>query len=108
MGATLKPYRNPLRDVTRLQAERIDAGVDYAGWGPVFALGPGRITSTRDAGWPGGSFIGERLSEAPLKGRYGYAAESISPYVRVGQKVEASTGIGERSAGGLGTGVGGL
>lgn len=99
-GATAgSPYRNPLRGITGLQAERVDMGVDYSGTGPIYALGPGVITQTRNAGWPGGAFIGERLTAGPLAGRYVYAAENIEPQVRVGQKVDSGTRIGTVTGG---------
>ena len=102
------PYRNPLRAVRGLVAERVDMGVDYAGTGPVFAPGPGVITEA-DQAWAGGQgtgpgwFISERLSSGPLKGRSVYFAEHITPSVRPGQRVTTATQIGTM-AGGIETG----
>lgn len=93
------PYKNPLRDVGNLTPERIDMGVDYGGSGPVYALGPGVITSTTNAGWPGGGFIAEKLSKGPLAGRYVYVAENVSPTVQVGDQVTADTQIGQMTGG---------
>lgn len=96
------PYRNPLRGLRNLQASRVDMGVDYSGSGPVYALGPGRITyaGTGNTGWgppagaaPGG-FIGERLTAGPLKGKTIYVAEGVTPTVKVGQRVTDATQIG--------------
>jgi hypothetical protein len=89
------PYRNPLRGVSGLVPERVDMGVDYSGSGPVYALGPGVITSTQNAGWPGGGFIAERLTAGPLAGHYVYMAENVSPAVRIGDHVTADTEIGQ-------------
>lgn len=95
------PYRNPLRDVRGLSASRVDMGVDYGGTGPVYALGPGVITGVNQS-WAGGvgdvgpgTYIAERLTGGPLAGRQIYVAENITPTVRPGQKVTASTQIGQ-------------
>ena len=37
-------YRNPLRGVSGLVPQRIDDGVDFAGLGPVYALGDAVVT----------------------------------------------------------------
>lgn len=95
-------YRNPLRNVSNLVAERIDMGVDYSGTGPVYALGTGVIVNTHNAGWPAGNFIAEHLTAGPDKGKYVYVAEDINPAVRVGQKVHSYTKIGDMFAGGSG------
>jgi hypothetical protein len=105
------PYRNPLRGLRGLQAERVDMGVDYSATsGPIYALGPGVITES-DTSWAGGygtgpgTFIEERLTAGPLKGHYVYASEHIIPRVRVGQRVTAATQIGDVT-GGIETGFG--
>lgn len=96
---------NPLRRVRRLQAGRIDMGVDYAGAGPVLALGRGRVTmaSDHDSGppscygrtcWPGGGVVVYRLLAGPFVGKYVYVAENITVRVRRGEIVKA----GERIA----------
>jgi hypothetical protein len=87
-------YRDPLRSVSNLVPERVDMGVDYSGIGPLYAIGPGVITNVYNSGWPGGTFIGERLTAGPYAGKYVYAAEDIAPSVSVGQKVTANTVIG--------------
>lgn len=103
-GVESVPYKNPLRNVQGLTAGRIDMGVDYGGTGPIYALGPGTITNLYNSGWPGGAFIGERLSSGPLAGHYVYAAEDITPTARIGQHVTADTQIGLLTGGGIETG----
>lgn len=66
-------------------------GVDYSGSGPLYALGSGVITSTRNSGWPGGTFIGLKLDGSS---QYVYYAENIIPHVTVGQRVAAGQLIG--------------
>lgn len=102
------PYANPFRSVHGLTPERIDMGVDYAGQGPVYALGPGRITAVNRA-WAGGvgavgpgTWITERLTAGPLRGRQVYVAENITPSVRVGQQVSSQTVIGRLTGQGAG------
>jgi murein DD-endopeptidase MepM/ murein hydrolase activator NlpD len=87
-------YANPLRAINALNPERVDQGVDYSGYGPIFAIGDGTILSTVNAGWPGGTFIAYRLSNGPAGGLTVYAAEDIDPLVSVGQTVTAATVIG--------------
>jgi hypothetical protein len=92
--ALASPYTNPLRGLGALTALRIDQGVDYAGSGPVYALGPGTILDTASAGWPDGTYIAERLSTGPAAGQVVYVSENITPTVQVGQQVNANTVIG--------------
>src|SRR5215831_10994669 len=70
-------------------------GVDYGGSGPLYALGSGVITSTRNSGWPGGAFIGLHLDS----GQYVYYAEDITPHVHVGQRVSAGQLVGTATGG---------
>src|SRR5262249_48456778 len=44
-------YDNPLRSVMGLTPERVDEGVDYAGSGPIYALGDAVVMSTAGS-WP--------------------------------------------------------
>src|SRR5690349_5519274 len=90
-------YKNPIGP--GLTPGRVDMGVDYGGAGPVYALGNGKITSVYNSGWPGGGFIGLRLSDG--SGRYVYYAEDISPAVQVGQTVTAGQLIGHATGGGI-------
>jgi hypothetical protein len=68
---TVLGYTNPLRAVRRLHRRRIDQGVDYAGSGPILALGSGRVTKAtdRDPGWLDGGVVVYRLSRGPLAGK---------------------------------------
>jgi hypothetical protein len=97
-------YVNPLQDVSGLTPRRIDLGVDYAGSGPLLALGKGRVTtaSNTDSGppscwaiscWPGGGIVVYRLLEGPFAGKYVYVAEHITVVVKVGQLVRAGQRI---------------
>lgn len=88
-------YANPLRAVAGLSPSRIDQGVDYRGFGPLYALGDGIVLSTVNGGWPGGTFITYRLSNGPAAGLVAYAAEDIVPRVVPGEVVSASTVIGD-------------
>ncbi|MDE3085318.1 MAG: hypothetical protein KGJ77_01015 [Acidobacteriota bacterium] len=87
-------YANPLRSVNGLNPERIDQGVDYSGYGPVYAVGDGTVISTTNGGWPGGTFIAYKLTDGPAAGLVAYAAEDLEPTVSVGQTVTAATVIG--------------
>ena len=109
-GEAISSYRNPFRSVKGLTAERIDMGVDYSGQGPLYALAPGVITQA-DHSWAGGygavgpgTFITERITQGPLKGRYWYYAENIAGEVRPGQKVTTGTVLGQMT-GGIETGL---
>ena len=87
-------YADPLRGISGLTPERVDQGVDYSGYGPIFAIGDGVVLSTVNSGWPGGTFITYRLSDGPASGLVVYAAEDIDPLVAVGQSVSAGTALG--------------
>ena len=41
-------YVNPVREVSGLTPRRIDLGVDYAGAGPLLAIGRARVTTASD------------------------------------------------------------
>jgi hypothetical protein len=102
--AVVPGYRNPLRDVSGLNPERIDMGVDFGGSGPVYALGNAVITnaSGNAAGWPGGGWITYKLTDGPDAGLMVYLAEDVTPTVQVGQHVSSATVIGTMFAGGDG------
>jgi murein DD-endopeptidase MepM/ murein hydrolase activator NlpD len=87
-------YADPLRGINGLTSERIDQGVDYSGYGPIYAIGDGVVLSTVNSGWPGGTFITYRLSDGPASGLVVYAGEDIDPMVTVGQTVSADTVLG--------------
>jgi hypothetical protein len=97
-------YRNPLRGVTGMVRERIDEGVDFAGTGPVYALGDAIVTNATGTnyGWPGGGWITYRLTDGPGMGLMVYVAEDIVPSVVTGQRVSSSTVIGTMYNGGDG------
>lgn len=85
-----------------LRSERVDMGVDYGGHGSLYAMGSGVITSIRNSGWPGNTFIGLHLDS----GQYMYYAEDIMPHVSVGQRVQAGQLVGTATGGGSGIEVG--
>lgn len=87
-------YANPVRAVADLSPERIDQGVDYSGYGPIYAIGDGVVVNTVNSGWPGGTFIGYRLTNGPAAGLEVYVAEDIQPAVSVGQRVTTATVLG--------------
>jgi murein DD-endopeptidase MepM/ murein hydrolase activator NlpD len=87
-------YADPLRSISGLAPERIDQGVDYQGYGPLYAIGTGVVLNTVNGGWPGGTFITYRLTSGPGAGLVVYAAEDIQPAVQVGQHVTPTTVIG--------------
>jgi murein DD-endopeptidase MepM/ murein hydrolase activator NlpD len=97
-------YRNPLRAVKGLVRERIDEGVDFAGAGPVYALGDAVVTSAAadNFGWPGGGWITYQLTDGPDAGLTVYLAEDVTPTVQVGQHVSAGTVIANMWNGGDG------
>ena len=73
-------YCDPIRAVKSLVPERIDQGVDYAGAGPIYAIGPGIVDVYRnrdDSGWPGGTFFSYKLSAGPASGKVVYFAENV-------------------------------
>ncbi len=92
-------YADPLRDVRGLAPDRIDQGVDFTGYGPIYALGDGVVLSTYNGGWPGGTFLAYRLTDGPAAGLVVYAAEDINPDVQLGQRVTANTVLGQVYAG---------
>lgn len=88
-------YANPLQDISDLVPERIDQGVDYSGFGPIYAIGDGVVLSTVSSGWPGGTFIAYQLTDGPADGLTVYAAEDIEPTVQVGEQVTPNTVLGQ-------------
>jgi murein DD-endopeptidase MepM/ murein hydrolase activator NlpD len=86
-------YVNPFSQIGNLKPLRIDMGVDYAGSGPVLALGSGTVFSTSGPGWPGGGFVGVTLDSGRYAGLSYFVAESVRATVRVGQHVQAGQQI---------------
>ena len=97
-------YENPFRDISGLIPQRADMGVDFAGSGPVYAIGDGVVTAATGAsgGWPGGGWITYQLTDGPAAGEVVYLAEDVRPAVTAGEKVTPSTVIGNMLAGGPG------
>jgi murein DD-endopeptidase MepM/ murein hydrolase activator NlpD len=97
-------YQDPFRGVSGLLAERVDMGADFAGTGPVYAIGAAVITNATasNGGWPGGGWITYRLTDGPDAGLLVYVAEDVTPAVQVGQQVSASTVIANMYSGGDG------
>ena len=87
-------YQDPLRAVSGLTPERVDQGVDYAGSGPIYAVGDGVVLNTTNAGWPGGAFITYQLVDGPAAGDIVYVAENVVPRVTIGQEVNSDTVVG--------------
>jgi len=77
---TLPPwYVNPFSHVPDLICERVDQGVDFAGAGPILAIGNGVIKETNGPGWPGGPYMVYQLTDGPAAGHYVYVAEDLNP-----------------------------
>jgi murein DD-endopeptidase MepM/ murein hydrolase activator NlpD len=97
-------YLNPLRAVSGLVPERVDQGVDFAGTGPVYAIGDGVITDATGggSGWPCGGWITYQLTDGPDAGLTVYVAEDVTPTVQAGQHVSSSTVIANMYDGGDG------
>jgi hypothetical protein len=95
------PYQNPLREVSGLVPERVDMGVDFAGPGPVYAIGAGVVMQAKAccSGWPGGGWITYQLTDGPAVGEVVYVAEDVIPTVQAGQKVTPQTEIGHMVGG---------
>ncbi len=102
------PYQNPLRQVGGLVPERVDMGVDFAGAGPVYAIGAGVVIQAKAccSGWPGGGWITYQLTDGPAVGEVVYFAENVTPAVQPGQKVTPGTVIGHMYNGGVGVETG--
>jgi hypothetical protein len=97
-------YLNPLRAVSGLVPERVDQGVDFAGTGPVYAIGDAVVTDAMgvNSGWPGGGWVSYQLTDGPDAGLVVYVAEDITPTVQVGQHVSSATVIANMYSGGDG------
>lgn len=98
---TIWSYVNPLVGVASLQTQRIDMGVDYAGAGPILAIGKAKIIfANNNIGGPescwgktcapaGSGMVVYRLLDGPFTGKYVYAVEAITIAVKAGQVVRA-------------------
>lgn len=108
VASGVHPYLNPLREVSGLVPERVDMGVDFAGVGPVFAIGSGVVMEAKasGSGWPGGGWITYLLTNGPGVGEVVFFAEDVIPDVTPGQKVTPQTVIGHMWSGGDGVETG--
>jgi hypothetical protein len=87
-------YVNPYRNVVNFRFAGVDQGVDFGGEGPVYAIGPARITNvSTTSGWPGGGAVGYTLTSGAKAGAGIYFVENITPSVRPGQLVDHQTVI---------------
>jgi len=89
-------YRNPLRDVSDVGDAGIDAGVDYTGSGPVYALGNGTVVyASNNSGWVGGHAVAYTLKDGVAAGKTVYVAENcpVEPGLKVGDTVTSDTVI---------------
>jgi hypothetical protein len=96
---TVWAYVNPLLGIADLQPQRIDMGVDYAGSGPLLAIGKARVIFASDnvvgpeSCWgrtcapPGSGMVVYRLLNGPFAGKYVYIVEAITVRVKQGQTV---------------------
>ena len=103
-AAAASGYLNPLRAVSGLVPERVDQGVDFAGTGPVYAIGNAVVTDAMgvNSGWPGGGWVSYQLTDGPDAGLVVYVAEDVTPTVQVGQHVSSATVIANMYNGGDG------
>ena len=97
-------YGDPFRGISGLIPQRVDMGVDFAGSGPVYAIGDGVVTAATgtSAGWPGGGWITYQITDGPAAGDVVYVAEDVRPTVTTGEKVTPSTVVGNMLPGGFG------
>ncbi len=97
-------YLNPFRSVTGLLPQRIDMGADFAGSGPVYAIGDAVVTNATasNAGWPGGGWITYQLTDGPAAGLMVFVAEDVQPTVQVGAHVTPETVIADMYNGSAG------
>lgn len=91
-----------------LKQGRTDQGVDFSGYGDLYAIGSGTILSVYNPGWPGlHTFIVLKLDNPQgLPSPDIYYAEDIQPTVRVGQHVNAGDTIGTATGGSTGIEIG--
>lgn len=104
-GAGIGAYKDPYRDVKQKTPLRIDMGLDYAGVGPIYAIGNGKVNvvykRNGGSGWPGwgadgaGGWVSYTLSDGPAAGKTVYFAENCVPTVKVGDPVTTDTKICE-------------
>lgn len=109
-GTASASYADPLR-ASSFSFERVDAGVDYGGSGPVYAIGPAVVESTYNDGWgpanggasPGG-WICYLLTAGPNAGSSVYVAEGVTAAVSDSDRVTDTTVVGYANGNGIETG----
>ena len=87
-------YQNPFRDVHNIAGAGVDAGVDYSGDGPVYAIGNGTVvTADPNSSWVGGNSVVYKLKDGGAAGKLIYVTENctVSSALKVGQAVTANT-----------------
>lgn len=104
-SSSITGYKNPYRDVKQQNPLRIDMGVDYAGVGPIYAIGNATVNVVHGrnggSGWPGwgvdggGGWVSYTLSDGPASGKTVYFAENCVPSVKAGDRVTPDTKICE-------------
>lgn len=87
---------------------RTDQGVDFSAppGSSVLAIGRAKIMGIEQNWYRGQPFIYYKLLDGPRAGQYVYAAEQITPTVRVGQIVPAGRPIGRVAPSGTGLELG--
>lgn len=104
-------YVNPFSGISNLVPERVDQGVDFAGSGPITAIGNGIVKTVADnpssSGWPGlGGYVSYQLTDGPAAGDIVYVAEDIKPTVQAGEQIQAGQQIAQMYNSGTGIEIG--
>lgn len=102
-------YSNPLRALSPSTPNRVDAGVDWDGRGPIYAIGDGTVDlvscSAAVSSWSGGCWVSYTLTSGSAKGQVVYVAEGITPSgITAGQAVTSSTVVAMFTGSSLETG----
>jgi hypothetical protein len=84
-----------------------DRGYDFTGAGTVYTIGSAIITYAGHSGWAGeGGLVVYQIQDGPLKGKYIYNAEDLTPMVQAGPKVlPAGTPIAQATGSGRAPGI---
>jgi hypothetical protein len=85
-------YQDPFLDANVIQGGT-GMGVDYAGTGPIEAIGNAVILKTGAPGSQGGGVL-YRLSDGPRKGSVVFVYQGVEPTVKAGQRVLVGQQIG--------------
>ncbi len=113
-GVSINGYKDPYRDLKQKNPLRIDMGLDYAGKGPVYALGNGIVNEVHavnsgQTGWPGpgatretrkgtGGWVSYTLKDGPAANLTVYVAENCQPTVKKDDPVTSDTKICDMDA----------